>query len=83
MRRPIGWLDREGPNGKRQVQVEFFADTLRWRFREPQDEKWGDGVPSEANWEVLEENLKQLIQRGHLFTKELALAQKLHANCKR
>ncbi len=77
MRRPIGWLDRDCPDGKRQVQVEFFAETLRWRFRAPDDEKWGDGTPTLENWDELEDKLRQLIQRGHIFNKELALVQKL------
>ncbi|MGN0866421.1 MAG: hypothetical protein ACI4SG_01920 [Oligosphaeraceae bacterium] len=77
MRRPIGWLDREAPGGKRQVRVEFFADTLQWRFRTPEAEKWSAGEPTEANWDELEEKIRQLIQRGHLFQRELALVQRL------
>ena len=80
MRRPIGWVDRDCPEGRRAVEVEFFADTLRWRFKKPDDEqwgKWGDGVPTAENWEELEEKVRQLIQRGHIFNKELALVQKL------
>jgi len=77
MRRPIGWQDRTCPDGKRQVRVEFFADTLRWRFRTPSDEKWMDGTPTLDNWDDLEDKVAELQQRGHLFDKELALVRKL------
>lgn len=78
MRRPIGWLDKEFPGGRRQVRVEFFADTLRWRFRPDDAEKWEDGEPTAENWDTLEDKVQELIRRGHLFDRELALVRKLH-----
>lgn len=80
MRRSIGWVDRSSPDGRRQVQVEIFADTIRWRFRTPDSEKWVDGVPTPENWDELEGKLRQLLQRGHLFDKELSLVRRLRPN---
>ncbi|MBQ4480352.1 MAG: hypothetical protein II943_06910 [Victivallales bacterium] len=77
MRRPIGWTDKTWPGGKRSVRVEFFADQIRWRFRTPSDESWQDGEPTADNWADLEDKIRELMQRGHLFQKELALVQKL------
>ena len=76
MRRPIGWTDRSWPGGRRAVRVEFFADQIHWKFRTPQDTEWQDGEPTAENWAELESKIHELIQRGHLFTKELALVKK-------
>ena len=75
MRKPIGWIDRTWPGGRREVRVEFFAGDLRWRFRTPQDEEWQDGEPTEDNWNDLEAKIRELIQRGHLYDRELTLVQ--------
>ncbi|MBO7741110.1 MAG: hypothetical protein J6S21_01020 [Victivallales bacterium] len=77
MRRPIGWVDKNWEGGKREVKVEFFAGGLRWRFKTAQDEEWQDGTPTEENWDDLEVKLRELIQRGHLFDRELTLVKKL------
>ena len=77
MRRPIGWIDKTWPGGKRSVKVEFFAEQIRWRFRTPADDIWQEGEPTAENWTELEAKIKELIQRGHLFQKELALVQRL------
>lgn len=77
MRRPIGWVDKTWPGGRRSVRVEFFADQIRWRFRTPQDTEWQDGTPTPENWTELATKIRELIQRGHLFQKELALVQKM------
>lgn len=70
-------MDKSWPGGKREVSVEFFADGLRWRFKSSKGEPWQDGEPTEENWDELESHLKQLIQRGHLFTPELKLVREL------
>ena len=77
MRRPIGWQDKTCPEGKRLVRVEFFADTLRWRFRGQENTQWVDGTPTLDNWNDLEDKVLELRQRGHLFDKELALVRRL------
>jgi hypothetical protein len=77
MRRPIGWVDKEWPDGKRQIRVEFFADDVKWRFRLPEDDCWQDGAPTPEYWDELEAKLLELKQRGHLFDKEIALVRKL------
>lgn len=79
MRRPIGWIDKKWAGGRRSVRVEFFAEQIRWRFRTPQDTEWQSGEPTAENWAELETKLRELIQRGHLFDKELALVQKRRA----
>lgn len=77
MRRPIGWVDKEWPAGKRSIRVEFFADGVQWRFRLPGDECWQKGEPVPEYWDELEQKLLELKQRGHLFDKEIALVRKL------
>ncbi len=79
MRRPIGWIDKDFPGGRREVKVEFFSDTLRWRFKPKGEDEWQEGEPTEENWDGLEERLQQLIQRGHIFNNELALVKGLRA----
>ena len=76
MRRPIGWVDKECADGRREVRVSFHADSLRWQFLPRGEKKWRDDLtPSPENWRELEEKLLGLKQRGHLFDREIALVR--------
>ncbi len=78
MRRPIGWVDRDCAEGRREVRVSFHADSLRWQFLPRGETKWRDDLaPSPDNWRELEDKLLELKQRGHLFDREIALVRKL------
>jgi len=78
MRRPIGWIDKNGPDGPREVRVSFRAEDIKWQFLTKGNVNWDyDTPPSEENWQELEEKLLQLIQRGHIFDRELAITRKL------
>jgi len=78
MRRPIGWVDKDCEEGRREVRVSFHADTLQWQFKTKNDEAWRrDMQPSSQNWADLEDKLLELKQRGHLFDREIALVRKL------
>ena len=82
MRRPIGWVDKNCPDGRRKIRVSFHADTIRWQFRAKGAEEWeSTNQPSEENWHELEEKILQLMQRGHLFERELELVRR-HINNK-
>ncbi len=77
MRRPIGWIDKNYSEGKREVLVSFHADTIKWQFRMKGVEEWDSAaVPAEEDWLELEEKIRQLMQRGHLFQRELELARR-------
>lgn len=83
MRRPIGWVDKNCEEGRREVRVSFHADTLHWQFCPKGEENWRDDlVPSEENWADLEAKLLELKQRGHLFDREIALVRKLRSGLK-
>ena len=77
MRRPIGWVDKSFPEGKREIRVSFHADTIKWQFRLKGMEEWGAlAQPSEEDWRVLEQKILELMQRGHLFQRELELVRR-------
>ncbi len=77
MRRPIGWVDKSCPEGKREIRVSFHADTIKWQFRLNGAEVWDSTpIPAEADWIELEDKIQQLMQRGHLFQRELDLVRR-------
>ncbi len=77
MRRPIGWIDKKCPDGPREVRVSFRGDKLKWQFLPKGAENWDyDTPPREENWQELEDKILQLIQRGHLYERELAIARR-------
>lgn len=77
MRRPIGWMEKMADGSKREVRVSFHADTIKWQFMPVETKIWEyDVEPSEELWQVLEEKLLQLIQRGHIFDRELELVRR-------
>ncbi|MDD3952307.1 MAG: hypothetical protein PHY82_00155 [Lentisphaeria bacterium] len=76
MRRPIGWVDKNYPEGRREIRVSFRADTIKWQFRLKGAEEWDSSpVPAEEDWLELEDKILQLMQRGHLFQRELELVR--------
>ena len=78
MRRPIGWVDKACPDGRREIRVSFHANTLKWQFLPKGAEAWRDDLaPSPENWAELLAKLLELKQRGHLFDKEIALVKSL------
>jgi hypothetical protein len=77
MRRPIGWVDREYVDGRREIRVNFHANTIKWRFRLKGQLEWDKtALPSEEDWLELEKKILQLMQRGHLYQKELDLTRR-------
>lgn len=77
MRRPIGWIEKMTDGSKREVRVSFRADTIKWQFMPVDTQIWEyDVVPGEELWQELEQKLLQLIQRGHIFDRELELARR-------
>lgn len=77
MRRPIGWIEKMADGSKREIRVSFRADTLKWQFKPSDTNIWEyDIEPSEELWLILEDKLLELIQRGHLFDRELELVRR-------
>lgn len=76
MRRPIGWVDKAFPEGRREVKVNYHADEIKWKFKLKGEQDWDyDSQPREEDWLTLEKKIKQLIQRGHQYQRELQLAE--------
>ena len=76
MRRPIGWVDKAFPEGRREVKVQYHADDIMWKFKLKGEQDWDrDSQPREEDWLTLENKIKQLIQRGHQYQRELQLAE--------
>jgi carbonic anhydrase len=76
MRRPIGWIDKNWQDGKREVRASFRGESIKWQFKPAGENEWDyDSEPTEENWLELEKKIENLCQRGHLYQKELALAQ--------
>jgi hypothetical protein len=77
MRRPIGWVDKNYSEGRREIRVNFHADTINWKFRLKGELEWDStATPSEDDWLALEKKIQQLMQRGHLFQRELDLTRR-------
>ncbi|NMA20240.1 MAG: hypothetical protein GX927_06645 [Lentisphaerae bacterium] len=77
MRRPIGWVDKDYPEGRREIRVKFHADTIKWQFRLKGTKEWDStSVPSEDDWLELEDKILRLMQRGHLYQRELELTRR-------
>ncbi len=77
MRRPVAWIDKKCASGPREVRVKFHGGALKWQFRSKGSREWDyQSEPSEENWLELETKILQLMQRGHLYEKELALTRR-------
>jgi len=77
MRRPIGWVDNDCEDGRREVRVTFHGDTIKWQFLPKGAEDWDyASAPTEDNWRQLEQKLADLWQRGHTCRMEMDMVKR-------
>ncbi|MBP5638241.1 MAG: hypothetical protein J6X55_02090 [Victivallales bacterium] len=76
MRRPISWTEKTS-EGKKETRVTINGDNVKWQFLQPNSEKWDyDSKPTEEDWQILEEKITNLMQRGHFLASELELVKR-------
>ena len=76
MRRPISWIEKT-PEGKKEIRVTVTPTEIKWQFLFPNAEKWDyTTLPSEEDWDTLDDKLANLKQRGHCLDAEIEYAKK-------
>ena len=73
MRRQIRWTERLDDGTKTRIRVSFHGQAVKWQFKRGGEREWDyDTLPSEAQWDALEQRILDRYQRGHVaITKEL------------
>jgi hypothetical protein len=78
MRRQICWTERTEDGTAVDIRVTLHAGTVKWQFLRADQEGWDyQSAPSAAQWEGLEQRLRNRYQRGQIgLLKELEWVQK-------
>ncbi len=74
MRREITWVEKLPDRVKREVRVYFHGGKTFWKARLSTEEEWDhDLVPSDEDWEQLEDEVRRRFQRKKASQEDLDL----------
>jgi hypothetical protein len=78
MRRQVCWTERVEDGVAVDVRVTLHVGKVDWQFLRSDQERWDYGTPpTAAQWDALEQRLRDRYQRGQIgLTKELQWVRK-------
>lgn len=73
MRRQVCWTERAEDGVNVDIRVTVHGNRIQWQFLRADQERWDyDTPPTDAQWDALEQRLRNRYQRGQIgLTKEL------------
>ena len=79
MKRKIEWTERIDGRVKRTVRISFPGKRIvKWQFKRSDQEGWDyDSLPTNEDWQYLEEKLEGMINRRIAHYETLELVRKL------
>ncbi|HEY5653831.1 MAG TPA: hypothetical protein VIR63_05630 [Pontiella sp.] len=79
MKADLEWVEKLENRLKRKTRITFIGhDQIKWQFKRSDEEFWDyDTLPSEEDWQALEDKIDSLYHRRRQPYKHLELVKKL------
>lgn len=75
MPRPIGWIKRDPELGKLKIEARIFGNKLTFYRQSGRFENWEEFVPTNDDWDTLNELATNKFQRGKVQAQHLKVIQ--------